>query len=452
MFQVPDQTAGRRVRLFAAGLAVLSLIALTITAWILSDVRREQEIVERLIGHLPETDLAVAEELSGDLRLQSGLSVLLVINLFGTAIAFALVMQRYANSERSLRDVKVLATDILASMDAGVITTDRHGRVTSINPRGTELIGIDKKSLNRSLRDADPQHRLLAELCDDVLQNHQGIRDRDYTVSHRGHRQTMRTSCTLLRHEGGAEIGTVIQVRDVSERALIEERLRRMERYMGLGTLASGLHHEIKNPLSALLLHIQLLSERMAEKSTDLQVDELLDVIHQEVRRINDVLDGFRNYASVTELGRSEVNPVVLIEKLLRLIKPQAERQQVSLRTDFGDGIQAGLRADSIRLEQVLLNLTLNAMAAMPDGGTLTIGVRRQEDLLRIDVGDTGSGIPADIRSQIFDPYFTTKNEGTGMGLALCDKIVRQHDGVLEFQSDEAGTVFSVYLPIGTTK
>jgi len=82
----------------------------------------------------------------------------------------------------------------------------------------------------------------------------------------------------------------------------------------------------------------------------------------------------------------------------------------------------------------------------------LTIGVRRQEDLLRIDVGDTGSGIPADIRSQIFDPYFTTKNEGTGMGLALCDKIVRQHDGVLEFQSDEAGTVFSVYLPIGTTK
>lgn len=445
MFQI---NGGPGVRRFAAGLAVLSLMSLAVTAWILLDVSREQEIVARIIQHLPASDLAVAQELSGDLRLRSGLSFLLVLNTLGTAIAFAFVIRGYLSSERSLRDVKVLATDILASMDAGVLTTDPQGRITSINPRGLELTGRQDDGIGLALRELASEHELLDRICTEVRREHHYVRDRDYRVNRHGHQQTLRAGCTLLRNQRNEEIGTVIHVRDVTQKALMEDRLRRMERYMGLGALAAGLQHEIKNPLSALSLHVTLLCERLGEDSSDPEVNELLDVLHTEVKRISDVLDGFRNYASLAELGRAPVDVSRLIEKLVRLLRPQAQSQGVTIGVDLPETPLGEVHADSVQLEQVLLNLALNGLAAMPDGGELCFRVSRHDDNVRIDIRDSGSGIPAQIQDQIFDPYFTTRREGTGMGLALCDKIVRQHDGSIDFQSSASGTEFTVRLPM----
>jgi len=183
----------------------------------------------------------------------------------------------------------------------------------------------------------------------------------------------------------------------------------------------------------------------------------MLDILRIEVVRISQVLDGFRNYASVKELGQSPVNLSRLIEKLVRLLKPQAEQQNIQLVTDFSDTAIGTLLADSVQLEQVLLNLALNGMAAMPDGGTLKFTVDPLDAAIRIMVSDTGVGIPEHIRSQIFDPYFTTRSDGTGMGLALCDKIIRQHGGSIGFRTgaeftDESGSVlpgteFTISLP-----
>jgi PAS domain S-box-containing protein len=445
MFQLTDS---RGVQRTAAGLAMLSVMALAVTAWILRDVSREQQIVARIIQHLPDSDLAVAQELSGDLRLQSGLSVLLLLNSLGTAIALIFFVRGYATSERSLRNVKVLATDILASMDAGVLTTDSDGRITSINPSGRELIGMSEHDTRRSLGEMDDDHQLLNEICREVVTNHHPIRDRDYRLLRDGHQQTLRAGCTLLKDQQGKEIGTVIHVRDVTAKDLIEQRLRRMERYMGLGALAAGLQHEIKNPLSALSLHLQLLAERFEREKVDDEIAEFVDILRTEVRRINEVLDGFRNYASLSKLGRSAVDVSALINKLVRLLRPQAELQNVRIVVDPQCKPGCEVRADSVQLEQVLLNLALNALAAMPGGGLLRFSVSRDNGWLRIDVSDTGSGIPLEIQSQVFDPYFTTRNDGTGMGLALCDKIVRQHDGTIDFRTSTAGTEFTVRLPV----
>ncbi len=448
VFEIPNEREGRGIRRFAAGLAILSLISLILTAWIMIDVRREQQILARIIQHIPASDLTVAEELSGDLQLHRGLGVLLVLNLIATAIAVIFLVRGYLSSERSLRDVKVLATDILASMDAGVITTDRNGVITSINPSGQELIGLADTGLGQSLARLGREHRLLDSICSEVRIHHHPIRDRDYSVLADGHKRTLRAGCTLLRNQRKQEIGAVMHVRDVTEKTLIEERLRRMERYMGLGSLAAGLQHEIKNPLSALSLHIQLLCERLADESPTSDVTELLDVLHTEVKRINDVLDGFRNYASITELGRAPVDVALLVEKLVRLLRPQAESQQIKVNVDPPREMVGLIQADSVGLEQVLLNLALNAMAAMPSGGLLGFRIRRQKDAIRVDVSDTGNGIPAEIQAKIFDPYFTTRSDGTGMGLALCDKIIRQHDGSIEFRTGPKGTEFTVLLPM----
>jgi len=452
MFDIHENRNSRSMRRLVFGLAVLSVVSLTVTVLITRDVQREQVIVASIFEHLPASDLEAARELSGSLRLNGRLAILMVLNVIGTAVALGLVLRGYMHSERSLRDVKVLASDILASVDAAVITTDRHGMMTSINLGGRELVGLNDDSIGQYLADIDGAHALLGSICTEVNSTHHTVRDRDYCVTNQGHKKTLRVSCTILRSQQKDEIGTVVYVRDVTQRALLEERLRRMERYIGLGSLAAGLQHEIKNPLSALSLHIQLLRERLAIDLPHPEVNEMLDILHTEVNRISNVLDGFRNYASVNELGRTPVVMGPLIEKLVRLLRPQAESQKIGIVVRLPAKPLGTVLADSGQLEQVLLNLALNGIAAMPDGGTLTFAVTRKDETIRIDVIDTGHGIPVDVRSQIFDPYFTTRPEGTGMGLALCYKIVQQHGGSIDFRTGEDrgnqhGTEFTVLLP-----
>jgi len=453
MFDIHENPNSRSMRLLAVGLALLSVVSLIVTVLISLDVQREQEIVASIFEHLPASDLEAVKELSGSLRLSGRLAILMVLNVVGTAIALGLVLRGYMRSERSLRDVKVLASDILASVDAAVVTTDRHGMMTSINGGGRELIGLDDNSIGRYLSDIDREHSLLGSICVEVNTTHRTVRDRDYCVTHQGHKKTLRVSCTILRNQQKEEIGTVVYVRDVTQKALLEERLRRMERYIGLGSLAAGLQHEIKNPLSALSLHIQLLRERLSVDLPHPEVNEMLDILHTEVNRISNVLDGFRNYASMNELGRTPVVMGQLIEKLVRLLRPQAESQKIAIVVKLPPKPLGTVLADSAQLEQVLLNLALNGIAAMPDGGTLTFVVTRQDAAIRIDVIDTGHGIPADVQSQVFDPYFTTRPEGTGMGLALCYKIIQQHGGSIDFRSGDErdnvpGAEFTVLLPL----
>ena len=453
MFDIHENRNHRSMRFLAAGLALLSVVSLIVTVLITLDVQREQEIVTSIVQHLPKSDLEAATELSGSLRLSRRLAILMVLNVIGTAVALGLVLRGYMHSERSLQDVKVLASDILASVDAAVITTDRHGMMTSINVGGRELIGLDDDCIGRYLTDIDRAHAQLGTICAEVNKTHRTVRDRDYCVTHQGHKKTLRVSCTILRSQQKDEIGTVVYVRDVTQKALLEERLRRMERYIGLGSLAAGLQHEIKNPLSALSLHIQLLRERLSVDLPHPEVNEMLDILHTEVHRISNVLDGFRNYASVNALGRSPVVMGQLIDNLVRLLRPQAESQNIVIVFDRSPKPLGTVLADSGQLEQVLLNLALNGIAAMPDGGTLTFVVSRRDETIRIDVVDTGHGIPVDVRSQVFDPYFTTRPEGTGMGLALCYKIVQQHGGSIDFRTGEdrgnlPGTEFTVLLPL----
>ncbi len=449
MFHDDRTSAGRGSQWAIGVLALMSLMALIVTVSILADFSREQEIVKELTRHLPDSDLAEASELAGGLRSQWRLSVLLILNIVASGVALTLLVRAYISSEYSLRKVKVLATDILASMDQGIITTDRNASILSINPRGRELLNRRNDGIGIALEDLAKEHATLHEICRRVLKDQNNVRDQDYIAMNNGHHRHLRAGCSLLRDHNERLLGTVIHVRDVTEKVLMEQRLRRMERYMGLGSLAAGLQHEIKNPLSALALHVQLLDEALEEQHSPPAIHEMLDVLKTETRRITGVLEGFRDFASVAELNRTEVEVSELIEKLVRLIAPQAHQQDIRIETDLPDASSPAecLPLDSARIEQVLLNLIVNAMAAMPSGGVLTIRLIHKVDSIDVEVADTGSGIPEDLRDKIFDPYFTTRSTGTGMGLALSEKFVRQHNGNIEFRTGPDGTVFTVSLP-----
>jgi two-component system sensor histidine kinase HydH len=451
MFRVRSTETGKSYRLAIAGLLTLSVAALAVTIWVMNDLLREQEIVAELIEYLPPEGDVAAEELAGELRWQFRLSILVVLNLVVTGFTVLLLWRAYRSSQDSLRDIKALAGDILGSMDQAVITTDVSGIVTSINRRGVELLRLSSEHVGGPLSELS-QQLSLEELRQQTRSLEKTKQARDIQLASNGSTKTLRAFCQPLHDHENADIGNVIQLRDVTERVLMDDRMRRMERYMGLGSLAAGLHHEIKNPLAALSLHVQLMEEELMEGEASQSVLEMLGVIKTEVARVGGVLEGFRDFASVGRLNLADVDLVELIDRQVRLIGPQAETQGIDVQVKLPAGPLPTVRVDRVRLEQVLLNLMINAMEAMPDGGTIEVraSIVRQEtrNSVRIEIIDMGPGVPENLRSRIFDPYFTTKGEGTGMGLALCDKIIRQHHGLLDFHSTEHGSVFDITLPI----
>ncbi|OYP39129.1 two-component system sensor histidine kinase NtrB [Rhodopirellula sp. MGV] len=442
-----DSPFASRIWPWAIGaLAILSLIGLIVTSWIWADFGREQEIVGKITKHLPNSDLPDAKELAGELRLQSRLTALLILNLLGSAITLAMLVRSYVVNMTQLRSVQVLATDILASLDQAVITVDCEGKILSVNPCAIMMLGTDPMSEETTLAQLPKPYRVLDNLRSEVLQKQKPVRDHEYVFESKVQTRFLRTGCNLLHDHQGNQIGVVIHILDVSEKALIERRLRRMERYMGLGSLAAGLQHEIKNPLAALSLHVQLLAEALEDEGDEETVQESLEVLRTEVRRVTYVLESFREYASVAELHRIQINLIDLIDKLVRLTAPQAAAKGIQLVTPINrTGLRVSLDAD--RMEQVLLNLLLNAFTAMPEGGKVTLETEDLSDWVAIRVMDEGCGIPKDLQDKVFDPYFTTRNDGTGMGLAISEKIVRQHGGRLELETGVAGTTFSVLLP-----
>lgn len=450
MFQAHSPHMERLYRLAVVGLLLLSAAALPMTVFVMVALLQEQEIVEGLIRKLPLDAKGAGEALAGKLRWQFRLTILIVLNVAVTAIAVALLWRAYHLSQESLRDVKALAGDILSSMDQAVITMDLDGIVTSINRRGRELLMPRTECIGRPLTEFSAVVPL-SELRLDWKVEKFITFARNFNTKSGGCDRVLRAFCHSLRDTNGNKIGFVLMLRDVTERFLIEERMRRMERYMGMGSLAAGLQHEIKNPLAALSLHVQLLEEQLEEERVSEDTRPMLGVIKTEVARIGDVLEGFRDFASVLKLNLAPMNLRELIQHQVDLIAPQAAAQSIDIIVRIADDLPEFVAADHVRLEQVLLNLLVNAMEAMPEGGKVILSAFADEKFIHIEVSDTGHGVAEDLRDRIFDPYFTTKSEGTGLGLPLCDKIMRQHNGGLDCLTSPLGTTFQLILPNTTS-
>ncbi|MBR9801733.1 PAS domain S-box protein [bacterium] len=449
MFRVQPNEIGRTYRLGVILLLALSVVSLLVTVWVEIDFLREQELVKELIKSLPNEGRSPAYELAGELRWQFRLTTLVVLNLVVTGFAVVLLWRAYRSSQESLRDVKALAGDILSSMEQAVVTTDAAGVVTSINRRGEILLGTDWNAVGSPLGNFSPVLPL-EEFREDWLVEKSSAVIRDFRIVEDGNERIVRAFCQSLTNADGEETGNVLEIRDVTERLLIDERIRRMERYMGLGSLAAGLHHEIKNPLAAVTLHLQLLDEELDGCPVSDEAREMLDIINTELARIGGVLESFRDFAAVDRLWLADVNMRELIEQQTRLIAPQAAASRVQISVDSSVRTLPTISGDRTRLEQVLHNLFVNAIEAMKTGGQLRVSavVAPASNRLVVTVADTGGGIPDDLKERVFDPYFSTKNGGTGLGLSLCDKIMRQHQGSLDFSSSPAGSEFRMTLPL----
>jgi len=406
----------------------------------------------RLLCRVAEASQPVAassvESLRGEVLLQMMFAVVVSLALASGAVTLVWFRRRDFASQRTLRDVKSLAYNILASMDQGVITIDRQGTITSINSAAIRLLGVDAECTGQPLSQVCASGPHLMELAQHLAERKQPIRDQDFTVERSGRTLRYRADAHFLNDVARRPLGCVFLLRDVTERVLLEERMTRMERFISLGTLASGLHHELKNPLTALSLHIQLLDERLRDPAAAESVDDLLGVLKTEVHRLNGVLEGFRSFASLQRLNIQTLDVLTVLDETARLIAPQAAGQNVRITVSRPEAELLQVSLDSQKFQQAVLNLMINALEAMPSGGTLSLRAFQADKRLVVEVSDTGAGIPPEVRKDLFQPYFSTKSQGTGMGLALTEKLIGQHGGQVDYESTAQGTTFRITVPL----
>ncbi len=222
------------------------------------------------------------------------------------------------------------------------------------------------------------------------------------------------------------------------------EEMRHVERMATMGELAAALAHEIKNPLASISSAIQVISDDFGQDDPRREVIE--DVV-REIERLDKTVRDLLSFAKPSEPKRIYVDIRTLIERTVSLVKAQAEKQNIQLRVDYGKDVD-GAVFDPQQIQQVMMNIILNAFHAMPGGGALQIGVRKVDETLQISLSDTGEGIPEKSLKSIFKPFFTTRHTGTGLGLAISRNIVEAHGGEIRVESQVGiGSTFKIILP-----
>jgi len=264
--------------------------------------------------------------------------------------------------------------------------------------------------------------------------------------------RTISTEVMVRPFQSGEDIyGIAFYIKNIDVLNELEGTLQRSMKYGVISQLASSIGHEIRNPLSSLAIHTEIV-DNMVEKSVSdekrlSKIQKSIGILHSEVERLQKLIDQFFNLAKAQEIVLTYENINELIRGILDLVQQQAFEKNVEIKIFFSKDLPM-VRVSKDQLKQVLINLILNGFDAMPDGGQLAIRTHFDEGKVFVDIKDSGHGIPENVRDNIFDLYFTTKESGGGIGLAISRKIIEAHEGKLYFETKTGvGTIFHIQLP-----
>jgi signal transduction histidine kinase/HAMP domain-containing protein len=245
--------------------------------------------------------------------------------------------------------------------------------------------------------------------------------------------------------EQGESVGCLVTLRDASTRAQIEDQIDVTTKLAALGRLTSGVAHEVKNPLNAMVIQLEILKSKLADRGEG--VAPHLDILSKEIRRLDRVVKTFLDFTRPVELHPLPTDVEGLVREVFLLAEPQAARNNVHLVFE-GNGALPTITVDRDLMKQALLNVVLNGCQAMPSGGELKVRSRNEGHSLKLEVCDQGAGIPAEARQKIFSLFYTTKPGGSGIGLAMAFRILQLHNGSVDFSSEAQGTTFRLSLPV----
>lgn len=367
--------------------------------------------------------------------LQHAVIMAAILTILGSgAVFFVFFIQNYYLVERALKQTRDYTRHVLASMANGLLSIDPDGSIVSYNEAALNILGIDESDIRKMHIDDlfDPETSGIRE----TIEHSEFVMDREILYrTPTGAPVPLALSVTPIAADDARSPGAVIVIRDLREIKRLEEAVRRSEKLALIGKLAAGVAHEIRNPLSSIRGFAQFLGHALKDRPRD---KEYADVMVREIDRINRVVTDLLTYARPLDRKPADTSVPELIDHTLMLVREDAERRGITLVKTVPPDTPS-VFIDANQITQALLNLVLNALHSVRDGGRVEIGAEPEGGFIRFWVEDDGPGISEDIRNQIFDPFFTTRQKGTGIGLAIVQKIAEGCGGSIGFESPAPG-------------
>jgi two-component system sensor histidine kinase PilS (NtrC family) len=389
----------------------------------------------------------------------TALEILTVFMNAGVLLAVAVVTgalaERYHELQEHMEDQRKHLSDLQAfrdlifeSVGSGLVGVDPSGRVTAFNRAAESITGVRAsdavdqgwETIFGEGVDLDEVRRAVSEGSEPAPRYEFRLRRRD------GQEVPVGISFWSLRSGTGDVAGLIGVCQDLSSIKQMEQRMRQADRLAAVGRLSANMAHEIRNPLASISGAVEALARDLPPDHTR---GQLVEIVLRESARLNQIVGDFLEYARPAPMAAIEINMAEIFDEVLLLIEHRTLPANLKVSREYGESLPT--RADPQRLRQAVWNLCLNAVQAMPDGGELRVGaqsLRERGGRLQISVTDTGQGIAETDLPHIFEPFFSTKPEGSGIGLALVYRVVEEHGGSIEVRSRVGeGTTFVLTLP-----
>ncbi|MBP7148946.1 MAG: hypothetical protein KBD01_15555 [Acidobacteria bacterium] len=345
----------------------------------------------------------------------------------------------------AVRREEWMVSSLSEALQEGVVLLDASGQLVLANGLASRLLQLDsedKPALADAFAGVVGSNAGLAAVIEDGLARHTAVRERPLALKINGQDVGAQVTSYVLQERERA-VGMVLVMKDRASIEALERNLREASRLEAIARLTGSVAHEVKNPLGAIGIHLELSRRQDKDPATE----ERVKVIREEIQRLREILEEWLRLTGPEERVHDHAQVDEVLGSVARLLRVEARHQGVELSVDRDEPL-GRVNMPTAHLRQTLLNLALNALQAMPDGGKLTFRGRAQGPRVLLEVIDTGSGIPEEIRTRIFDIRFTTRPGGSGLGLAICSRLVEEAGGRLSFASEVGvGTTFLVDLP-----
>ncbi len=351
---------------------------------------------------------------------------------------------------RQMQDVKEVFSalkenldQIMATLQDGLMLFTRDWRAVLVSASAEQFVAKPRgEMLGRSAQEIFADGSRLGSVVLSALDGREPLALQEVQAEN-GRR--IQVSLDFIE-EHGERMGALLTLRDAESVRKLESEIEFSRRLAAIGRLTSGVAHEVKNPINAIVVHLEILRQKLPQIEPDAR--RHMDVIGSEIQRLDRVVQMLVDFTRPVELRLSDIDLRRLVDDVVLLAQPDAERHGVTLIKQIGaDALDVRIDVDLVK--QAVLNVILNGIQAMPEGGTLTVAAERDARGLEIMVRDTGPGIPPELRDRIFNLYFTTKQKGSGIGLAMTFRVMQLHNGAVEFESQTgAGTTFHLRFPL----
>jgi two-component system sensor histidine kinase PilS (NtrC family) len=375
--------------------------------------------------------------------LNAGTFLIVAIVAGGLAERFRSTQQELETKQADLRDLEAFTNLIFDSVGTGIIALDREHRVTAVNRAAEQITGVAVDSAMGKPWTVFGGGVPLAGIEAEIASSVRGSAWREVTLRRGdGEEIPVRMTFSALRAADGRALGLIAACEDLSAIRAMEARMRAADRLASLGRMAANIAHEIRNPLAALSGAVEV----MAAGTADDTRERLGQIVLNETNRLNGIIREFLEYARPAPLSRAAVNVAETVDEVLVLLEHQVVPGTLKIVREFPPALT--WTVDRQQFRQAVWNLCLNAVQAMPEGGELRVTMTVVGGRLVVRVNDTGEGIADADLGQLFEPFFSTKSGGTGLGLALVHRIVQDHGGEVDVQSRPgAGSTFTLTLP-----